>query len=92
MTITPVHLSGARCGGRVLLLGEEIGTIHCWAEGGACVRLNEEYLRKLGHLTWNHILFPLPTSAMNGPFIARVTHIFISNEQFADPEVTVVSF
>lgn len=40
---TPIHLSRAKCGDRVLWHGEPFGVIHCWETGGCSVRLDEPF-------------------------------------------------
>ena len=78
---TPIHLSGAKCGDRVLWHDQPFGIIHCWAKDGCSVRLENPT-----SVTY------IAGKDSNGTFSEafRVLQVLVTNEMFASGEFTVV--
>lgn len=89
MNVTPIHLSGAKCGDHVLFMGEELGTIHHWMEGGAAVRLSDVQQKRCGLI---RVYFYGDHSHQPDAMQVSVVTIFLSDEQFVDPRISVVPF
>ena len=75
---TPIHLSGAKCGDRVLWHGQPFGVIHCWAKDGCSVRLDKPY--------WVYIT----RDGANYKEGFQCLQVLVTNEMFASGEFTVV--
>ena len=79
---TPIHLSGAECGDRVLWHGQPFGVIHCWASGGCSVRLDKPSVTSMS------------TPTLCGVFCHLMSftclEVLVTDEMFASGGFTVV--